>query len=40
LTANGYKRIHTELSQWDDWYVDLENLDFEASPRVTDGVYA
>jgi hypothetical protein len=40
LTANGYKRIHTELSQWDDWYVDLENLDFKASPRVADDVYA
>ena len=40
LIANGYKRIHTELSQWDDWYVDLENLDFKASPRFTEGVYA
>ena len=35
LTANGYKRIHTEFSQWDDWYVDSENLDFKASPRLT-----
>jgi len=40
LTANGYKRVHTELSQWDDWYVDLENTDFIASPRFAEGVYA
>lgn len=40
LTANGYKRIHTEFSQWDDWYVDLKNLDFKASSRLTDIVHA
>ena len=38
LTANGYKRIHAEFSQWDDWYVDLENMDFKASPRLADFV--
>jgi hypothetical protein len=39
LTANGYKRIHTELSQWDDWYVDVENLDFRASSESSDVAY-
>ena len=39
LTANGYKRIHTELSQWDDWYVDVENLDFRASSESSNVAY-
>jgi FkbM family methyltransferase len=39
LTANGYKRIYSELSQWDDWYVDSENLDFTASPLSYEGIY-
>lgn len=34
LTANGYKRVHTELSQWDDWYVAEKNSNFMASPRI------
>jgi len=40
LTANGYKRVHTELSQWDDWYVAEENSNFMASPRMVDAVGA
>lgn len=39
LTTNGYKRIHTELSQWDDWYVDVENLDFRASSKSSNVAY-
>ncbi len=40
LTANGYKRIHTELSQWDDWYVAEENLNFMVGTRIQDAVEA
>jgi FkbM family methyltransferase len=40
LTANGYKRIHAELSQWDDWYVAEENSSFMSSTRVIDAVRA
>lgn len=40
LTANGYKRIHTELSQWDDWYVSEENLNFMVSTQIQGAVDA
>ena len=35
LTGNGYKRVLTELSQWDDWYVDVENPNYQASQELS-----
>jgi FkbM family methyltransferase len=40
LTANGYKRIHSELSQWDDWYVAEDNSSFMSSTPVLEAARA
>jgi len=36
LTSNGYKRVLTEFSQWDDWYVDVENLNYQESEGLSE----